>query len=180
MSVKIRIVSTLLGEAVFVGLVMRGQRFTVINDQEIPDLQVQENIIEVYASGYVQQADFQDLEPGDYRFWIHYQDVKLWRSVVLTIDGSDQLFRYTTMMVEGDDATQSETQLNDLISLPILSSAEDGVDDPAEANTITAIESLSLNIKSDYIRLNGEGYYGSRLVYENGGFDIAASTFSFE
>ncbi len=183
MATSILISSLLYGEPVFGGLAMHGQRFVVdgndnetLHQHETATLQTGGDL-----ATYSQQATFNSLAPGTARFWIMHEGVILWRSGDVVLTDDDQLFRYTLYPMEGEETTYGESRLEDELELPIITSAEEGEDDPDEANTISAIEELTINIKSDHLRFNGEGYYGSRALYESeGGVDLLASNFQFE
>lgn len=166
MTVRIQIATTLLGPDALTGAPMLVQ--VKDSNDVIHATQAQMVDVAVDQVGYAQAAEFPSLPPGTAHFMIASGGWVVWRSGPIVIADSDLDLDYTLIQLPPEDLTYTADDMLEQIEFPIVSSAEEDVDDPAEADTIIVIESMSAAVNADHLAFLGSGFYGDRVFYETG------------
>lgn len=194
MIVTIRISSTLLGTNTFNQLTMIGQNVQIDGNQITP-VKTESATVSIDPSsslGYVEMAVFHNLDPGNARFFIEGSDDYHWRSGPVVLGTSDQTLNYTLLQAAAASTTFSRADLENTITLPIISSQDSSNNQGQPHEKISAIRTLIIHVQPNTLRFTGNGFYGRRDIFEAElaenageetedppGIDLTASNFNF-
>ena len=180
MTIRIQIATTLLGPDALTGATMLVR---VTDPAELVHAsQAQMVDVAVDHVGYIQAAEFASLPAGTAHFMVESGGWIVWRSGPIAITDADLELDYTLIPLQPEDMTYTADDMLEQVEFPIVTSAEEDVDDPAEADTIVVIESMSAAVIAAHLALSGSGFYGDRDFYETGdplAISIGSSNFEF-